>query len=208
MKEALQALLVQAPLFILVGLTLATLATWSVIPLVYALLFFIFGLVLNQGIKMMLSLIVEPIVVADGTNAAAFDKKNGAKTNWRERLRYSMGRPTHCPGRNANGKCEQCRLMILWGEPLTGDYFLGMPSGHAQSMAYAATLWTLYAFHIRLDTAHLYASVCFMWLWAAATVFQRVHSRCHTWTQVGVGLSIGVALGIITHTILVANHFI
>lgn len=178
MHAALAGLLVQAPLYVIVGLVIAAIVSWSLQPLLYAAVFFVAGLLFNLALKHL-------VRWAFGADT---DGRNGV-----------MSRPSRCPGQLPDAapgaQCEQCGPVVSYGPPLTGTAFLGMPSGHAQSMALVATAWTLYALRNIGNAWHLYGSCAFVWLWAAAVAFQRVWSGCHTWPQTCVGFVVGAALG-------------
>lgn len=180
MKVAIDILLLQSPLFMLVSLIIAGLITWSFTPIFYALMFYTLGLASNRMLKYICAVVFPNSV--------------------------HIHRPTQCPlPEQGTGRCEQCHILPIWGAPLDGDQMLGMPSGHAQSMVMIATAWTLFASVYLQDTMHRYLTSVFFWLWAGAVMFQRVHSRCHTIEQVAMGAVIGASFGVFTHIIAGKN---
>jgi len=80
----------------------------------------------------------------------------------------------------------------------------GMPSGHAQTTAFAATYWTIYVIKKynkdkkdgkKASKGQMYGSIAAMWLLAIAVWIQRIYSKCHSLSQVIIGALIGVGLG-------------
>lgn len=70
----------------------------------------------------------------------------------------------------------------------------GMPSGHAQSIAFAAMFATMYI--LQNDTySRKVVWIAGVWLFAAFVMWSRVHIGCHTTLQVVVGGLIGALFG-------------
>ncbi|GJJ74704.1 dolichyldiphosphatase [Entomortierella parvispora] len=84
-----------------------------------------------------------------------------------------------------------------------GDGY-GMPSSHAQFMAYFATYVVILMYRREVTPGsilpHIFAigSV----VWAALVIYSRVHLYYHTWLQVGVGAICGVAFALVYYWVI------
>lgn len=75
----------------------------------------------------------------------------------------------------------------------------GMPSGHAQQMAFAMGFWVMY-FMKRADTMRdwqRYVGMAFFVALWGAVAYHRVHLGCHNVEQVLVGSVVGVITGVV-----------
>lgn len=70
----------------------------------------------------------------------------------------------------------------------------GMPSGHAQSIAFAAMFATLYLLQAN-DFSNKGIYIAVIWLFALYVMWSRVYIGCHTTLQVIVGALIGALFG-------------
>jgi membrane-associated phospholipid phosphatase len=102
---------------------------------------------------------------------------------------FATGAPAGC------GVYPTCRA---------GSHTYGMPSGHAQITSFAATYWTLMIWNGRTGTQRSLGKgdnslgwivpTATLWLLSLAVWIQRVHSRCHSVTQIVVGAACGSGL--------------
>ena len=108
-------------------------------------------------------------------------------------------RPSTC-GTNTGIDCVGCGAFP--GREAKESW--GMPSGHAQTTAFAATYWTIYVIKKynkdkkdgkKASKGQMYGSIAAMWLLAIAVWIQRIYSKCHSLLQVIIGALIGVGLG-------------
>ena len=85
----------------------------------------------------------------------------------------------------------------------------GMPSGHAQTMTWAATFATMWCVaRARSDggkIGNLVWQIPCLWIFALAVCVQRVRSRCHSVGQVFAGMVVGASVGGLTY--LAASAF-
>ena len=112
-------------------------------------------------------------------------------------------RPSGCGTRNPSptNPCVSCGIFPKYNTVSTSS---GMPSGHSQSMAFAATYWTLYLLEKNKGKPKsnlLYFKIGIIWLVAFGVFYQRWYSRCHNIAQIIVGGTIGILLGFLTHHI-------
>lgn len=84
--------------------------------------------------------------------------------------------------------------------PPPGFSPVGMPSGHAQAVGFAAAWWLTVLLLRRQDGEDnhdaLVASAVVLPAAALAVGWSRVHFACHTWAQVWAGLAVGAGFGV------------
>ncbi|AYV81870.1 MAG: dolichyldiphosphatase [Harvfovirus sp.] len=84
---------------------------------------------------------------------------------------------------------------------------LGMPSGHAQIMAFSAIFWTLYILkysEIPYDQKVLFIMIIFFL--TLIVLFQRVETNCHSVLQVAIGCLVGFLSGWLVFVLLDKNY--
>ena len=110
-------------------------------------------------------------------------------------------RPQGCGIRDSQkGTCTGCGIYPEFGK--TSSTW-GMPSGHAQITAFAATFWTLYILAKQKDDpkSSIISRIIVIWLIALAVWIQRIYSRCHSIPQILVGASFGAGFGVLSYYI-------
>ena len=138
-------------------------------------LFFIFAILLGDGANMLEKKLFKMI-----SKQAEYGK-----------------RPSGCGTRN--GKvCTGCGI---YSNPLKSSKTWGMPSGHTQITALAATFWTPYLIGKNKDKKikRLEFRIILLWVVAIMVWIQRIYSRCHSLFQVGSGAVIGIGFGILSY---------
>lgn len=83
-----------------------------------------------------------------------------------------------------------CGIFDNCGDKKKTTRTFGMPSGHAQSIAFAAMFATLYVLQNNAYTNKV-VYIAGFWLFALFVMWSRVHIGCHTTLQVVVGALIG-----------------
>ncbi len=130
----------------------------------------------------------------------------GAKAVAESVLPSSIGvRPSGCGSRS--GECVGCGDFPVPGNISTS---WGLPSGHAQAVAMAASYWIIYLYLSRRDiiaakggtshnaikaTREFILGTCLMIVTAGVVMIQRVYARCHSVFQVVSGGIMGIAFG-------------
>lgn len=159
--------LIASPLILIVIFVVAAFALQNYSYAMVALAVFLCGMLLNMYIKFMFF---------------------GVSHLWPN---FKIQRPSDCPNENVNG-CEKCSILRNHKKEKLGELeLLGLPSGHAQSMALALVL----AVTLAESVEHKIMIGIVLALWLCAVCYQRVTSECHSIFQVGLGSVIGIALG-------------
>ena len=85
-----------------------------------------------------------------------------------------------------------------------GSKLHGFPSSHAQTLSFTAMFWTLYLLaegKYNLDTL-VVLKIAMLWILTMIVCYQRIQSKCHTMTQVLVGIVFGMLLAFLSYVIL------
>jgi hypothetical protein len=107
-------------------------------------------------------------------------------------IRNVCKRPDQC-GYKLNNMCTGCGAI----PSITYKESWGMPSGHAQSMAFATTYLILYLYYTKNKNISVFSSLLI--LLSLLVMFQRINSKCHSVLQVIIGTVFGVVLGYISY---------
>lgn len=141
------------------------------------------------------------VLLGDGMNAV---EKAIAKFFMGSSSRLGQ-RPSGC---GAVGECTGCGIYPSLGS-ISSSW--GMPSGHAQITALAATYWTLRIWFShtnqpdstekRKQQPWVWVQIALLWFLVSLVCLQRVLSKCHSAIQVGAGFVIGCSFGALSYWI-------